>query len=290
MELQELKGFIAVARSKSFSKAAEKTFRTQPAISLQVQSLENELGVKLFDRISPRKLVLTPEGEKLLALASPIIDDYETLKMRFNEEIGSEEKGSIRIATHTSVMSFILPDIIKKFKAKYPECRISIVNRGRKEILELLSSGEIDLGITSLESVPRNIDYHPFATYKRVLISSKKHPLAKKKTITLKDISENPLILSPEGSNTRSIIDKVFAENGLEYSVALEVIGRMAVKAYVEMGMGASISNEFYLTKEDYKKFFVKDVSKYFGKAERGILTRKNSYQSKTLKDFLCCF
>ncbi len=103
-------------------------------------------------------------------------------------------------------------------------------------------------------------------------------------------MSEYPLILSPEGSNTRSIVDKVFDENGLKYSVALEVIGRMAVKTYVEMGMGASIFNGFYLTKEDYKKFFIKDVSKYFGKAERGILTRKNSYQSKILKDFLCCF
>ncbi len=147
MELQELKGFIAVARNKSFSKAAVKTFRTQPAISLQVQSLENELGVKLFDRISPRKLVLTSEGKKLLELASPIIDDYEALKTRFNEEVGKEQKGSIRIATHTSVMSFILPDIIKKFKAKYPECKISIINRGRKEILDMLSSGEIDLGM-----------------------------------------------------------------------------------------------------------------------------------------------
>jgi len=287
MELQELKGFIAVARNGSFSTAAEKTFRTQPAISLQIQSLENELGVKLFDRISPRKLELTEEGRKLLELASPVMDNYEALKPRFNEEIGKKLKGSIRIATHTSVMSFILPGVIKKFKKKYPECELSIINRGRKEILAMLSNGEIDLGITSLKSIPKNIDYRSFAEYKRVLICSKKHPLSQKKTITLKDLSEYPLILSPKGSNTRAIVDSVFEKNGLEYTVALEIIGRMAVKTYVEMGMGASIFNDFYLTKEDSKKFFIKDVSQYFGHAERGVLTRKDKYLPTPAKEFI---
>ena len=290
MELQELKGFVAVALNKSFSKAAEKTRRSQPAISLQVQSLEKELGVKLFDRISPRKLEITEEGKTLLELASPLVDDFDSLRLKFKEKTGSAKKGSVRIATHTSVMVYILPDSIKRFKKKYPDCDLSIVNRGRQDIINMLSNGEVDLGIASLKQVPANIDYKPFANYDRVLIAAKGHPLSKKKTISLEDISGYPLLVPPQGSNTRRILDRVFAEHELEYKIAMEATGRLAIKAYVEMNLGISIINEFYLSKEDKQKFFIKNVSNYFGTAERGLLIRKNKYQSKALKEFMGLF
>ena len=287
MEIQQLKGFIAVARHKNFTRAAEKTFRTQPAITLQVQSLEKELRVKLFDRLGPRRLSLTEEGRILFDLACPLLDDFESLKARFNEERGHVQKGALRIATHTSVMVYLLPGIIKKFKRKFPECDISIVNRGRKDIISMLNDGEVDLGITSLINAPKNIEYRPFARFSRILIAPKGHPLSKKRSIRLKDIAAYPLIIPPKGSNTRAIIDRVFEQKRLKYKIAMEVTGKAAIKTYVGMGLGISIINEFYLSGGGKKGLFTKDVSNYFGKAERGILTRKNRYLPVAAKEFI---
>lgn len=287
MEIQQLKGFLAVAKFGSFSTAAEKTFRTQPAITLQVQSLEKELGVKLFDRLGPKKITLTSEGKILFDLASPLLEDINTLAARFNEARGSAQKGSVRIATHGSVMVYLLPEVIKQFKKKFPGCELSIVNRNRKDIVSMLNDGEVDIGITSLQTVPRTLNYQVFARFNRILITSKECPLAKKSVIRLEDIVSYPLLMPPKGTNTRTIMDRVFEDKGLKYTIAMEITGREAVKIYTEMGLGISVINEYYLTKEDKRNLFVKDVSNYFSRAERGIITRKGKYLSVAAKEFI---
>ena len=287
MEIQQLKGFLSVAKYKGFSQAAEKTFRTQPAVSLQIQSLEKELDVKLFDRLGARKVVLTNEGKILFDLVSPLLDDISTLSARFNEACGNTQKGSIRIVTHTSVMVYLLPEIIKLFKKKFPECELAIVNRGRRDIISMLNDGEADIGITSLSAVPGTVEYRVFARFNRILITAKGHPLSKKQIIKPEDIAAYPLLIPPQGTNTRTIIDRVFEQKSLKYTIAMEITGREAVKTYVEMGLGIAVINEYYLTKEDKKNLFIKDVSRYFGQAERGILTRKGKYLSAAVKELI---
>ncbi|MBF0385674.1 MAG: LysR family transcriptional regulator substrate-binding protein [Candidatus Omnitrophica bacterium] len=197
------------------------------------------------------------------------------------------QKGTVRKATHTSVMVYLFPEIIKQFKRKFPECELQVVNRSRKDILSMLSDGEADIGICSLSTIPPAMNYEVFAKFARVLIAPKGHPLSKKSGITLKDIAQYPLILPPCGSNTRAIIDQEFKEKDLEYKIAMEITGREAIKTYVEMGLGVSFINEFYLTKEDRKDLFIRDVSNYFGQAERGIVTRNGKYLSKHITELL---
>lgn len=287
MELQHLKGFIAVAREQSFSKAAEKTYRTQPAITLQIQSLEKELGAQLFDRLGGRKVALTEEGAIFLDLVSSIVDDFDSLRERFDEQRGKKQKGSVRIATHTSVMIHLLPDIIKTFKKKYPDSELSIINRSRGDILKAVHNGEVDLGITSLRSVPSNIEYRVFAEFKRLLIGPRDHPLGKKTEITPMDIAQYPLVLPPKGTNTREAIDRVFDQHGLTYRLAVEATGSLATKEYVGQGLGVSIINEFYLAEGDEKKFFMRDMSRIFGVAQRAVITRKKRYLSCSVKEFI---
>lgn len=287
MEFQQLKGFLAIARNRSFSKAAEATFRTQPAISLQIQSLEHELGVQLFDRSGGRKVTLTDEGKIFLELVSPLVDDYDSLTMRFDEIRGQEQKGIVKIATHTSVMIYLLPEIVRAFKKKYPDCELSIVNRSREDILKMVQDGEADIGITSLKTIPDTINYTVFAEFKRLLIGPKTHPLARKPQVNLSDIAEYPLLLSPKGSNTREIVDQAFHTHGLAYKLAMEATGRLAVKEYVNLGLGLSIINAFYIAKEDTKKFFIKDMSHLFGVTQRAVITRKKRYLPKKAREFI---
>ena len=284
--LQQLKGFVTVARLLSFSKAARRTYVSQPAISLQIKALEEQLGAPLFERSGGSKIRLTEKGEMLRDIAEPLVHELQSLKKRFNEMQEAEVKGPLRIATHSSVMMYLLPDVIKEFKERFPACVLSVLNRGRQDIVSMLENDEVDIGITSLTDIPKAINYEVFARFKRLLIAPKRHPLSIKARISLQDIAGTPLLLPPKGSNTRAVVDRAFAGQGLSYSLAMETTGKHATKAYVEMGLGISIMNEFYATKDDRKTLFICDVSKFFGYADRGILTREKGYLSRAAEIF----
>ncbi len=287
MEIQQLRGFCAVAKYKNFTVAAQKTLRTQPTISLQIKALEDELGVKLFERLGPKKVNLTTEGQILLEIITPLLHEVENIKSKFNEARGNYTTSSVKIATHSSVMIYLLPTIIKKFKLTYPDCHITILNRNRGEMINLVENGEVDFGITSLDMIPQNIDYKIFSSFNRILIATKNHPISKKSNITLEDISKYPLILPTQDSNTRKLIDEMFQRQNIKYEIAMEVVGRTAIKTYVGMNLGLSIINEYYVTDDDKSKLFVKNFSPYLPKAETGIITRKSKLLSHPAKEFI---
>jgi DNA-binding transcriptional LysR family regulator len=275
LNMQQLKVFVAVARILSFSKATRVTNLTQPAISSQIKSLEAQIGKALFSRCGGSKVELTDEGTILLEIVTPLVQGFDSIEARFNEMQGAELKGPLTIATHTSAMMYLLPVVVDTFKKKYPDCALSILNRGRQDILTMLESGEAEVGITSLTNAPPgSIDYEVFARFKRILIAPKGHRLSKKNPITLSDIAACPLLLPPKGSNTRAVVDTALAGNGLVPMIAMELTGGDAAKTYVKMGLGIAILNEFYAAGTD--KFFTADVSRHFGYAQRGVLTRKN--------------
>ncbi len=287
MEIQQLKGFQAVAKFKNFTIAAQKTQRTQPTISLQIKALEDELGVMLFERLGPRKVTLTPEGQIFQEITAPVLQDFTSIVARFNERRGIYATSSVKIVTHSSVMIYLLPLIVKKFKAAFPDCHLTILNRSQQEILAMLDSGEADFGITSMANVPTQFDYKVVSRFSRILIATKSHPLASKGNVSLEDIASYPLVLPTPDSNTRKIIDKVFQEKDLTYDLTMEVVGRTAIKTYVGMELGISIINEYYVTEEDKKHLFVKNMSRHFGKAETGIVTRKGKMVSHPAKEFM---
>lgn len=286
MEIQQIKGFIAAVRSGSISRAAKLTRRTQPAVSRQIGALETELGAKFFERFGPKKVELTDDGRLFYNLVAPLFEELTKLPSLFDE--ARKKGGRLVVATHTSVMVFILPNVIKQLSSLFPYVELVVVNRPREGILEMVSSGEANLGITSLATIPSGIEYQPFAKFKRLLLLPSGHPLATKRKLSLKDIADYPLIISPHGSNTRGAIDKAFAAADLTYKVAMEATGRDAVKAYVRMGLGISIINEYYVTSEAKKGLVVRDVSTHFGFAERGVVFRRGKPQSEATRQLIC--
>lgn len=287
MEIQQLRGFQAVAKYKNFTIAAQKTQRTQPTISLQIKALEEELGVLLFERLGPKKVTLTPEGQIFQEITAPILQDFSNIVPRFNEARGIYATSSVKIVTHSSVMIYLLPQIVKKFKTMYPDCHLTILNRSQQEILAMLDAGEADFGITSMTHVPPMFDYRVISRFSRILIATKNHPLSQKSSVSLEDIAEYPLVLPTPESNTRKMIDKVFQEKGLSYDLTMEVVGRTAIKTYVGMELGISIINEYYVTEDDKKRLFVKNMSRHFGKAETGIVLRKGKMLSNPASEFI---
>ena len=281
-----LRGFLAVARNKSFSKAASKEGLSQSAISQQVDALETSLGTTLF---SPRtgKIKLTPDGEILLRFGAPLYENIRTLKERFDEARGKASSAEIKIAAFGSVMAYLLPNVVWSFKDKFPNCKLSILSRSRKDILTMVNDGDVHIGIGSFTTVPHGMKYKVFARFNRMLIARKGHPLSEKRDISPKEISSYSLIVPPRGSNTREEIDRAFDKKRIKYTTAMEIVGHEAIKTYVAMDLGVSIMNKYYLDESDKEKLFVKDVSNHFGSAERGIIRKKKGYFPGPAEEFV---
>ncbi len=285
MELQQLKGFYYSIRYGSLTKAAEKMAVTQSAVSQQIKSLEKEIGVKLFNRYGPRK-ELTSDGKLLFDLISPLIQQIDSLKSTFEDMKGSQH-GVLTIAATTFMIMNYLPPIIKKYTEKYPHIRLTILERRWNEIVSLALSGEIDFGLAPVTTLPQNLRCIKLKPFERVLITNMNHPLAKKKHITLLDISQYPMITYEEGLVTRKEFDCVFEETHLDTEIVMEATNAETIKRYVEMGIGIAIIPKIALYHPTAYKLKTIPVDKYFGKSQYGIILRKEKYLSSWAKNFL---
>lgn len=282
--LKQLRAFCRAARTRSISTAAESLFLSQPSVSLQIQALEREMGITLFERRGPN-ISLTPEGEVLYALADPLVEGIDKLPESFAAQWGKLEKGDLNIAAGESTILYILPEPLRKFALDYPGIRLKLHNVTGRDGMAMLRADEVDLAVGSMLEVPEGIDYTPVVTYSPTLITCVDHPLAKKKRVTLKDISPHGLILPPRHLSTWRIVDLVFSQNDLSYRVSLEAGGWEVIKKYVELGLGISIVTDVCLTGEE--NIACIPLERYFPKRSYGIVTRAGRFLSPQAKRFI---
>ena len=251
MEDHKLKVFCTVAETKSFSKTSEIIHLTQPAVSLQIQALEELYETKLFDR-STGSITLTPAGEILYKYAKQIL----TLYAEAAKEIGKITgliKGCVKIGAGTTVGSYILPAIAVDFKKKHPKIRLSVSIGNTKKVLEMLGSNMIDFGIISEMPGKSKFTFEPIISDELCVICSSDHPLSNQKSVSLYDIIKEPFVIREEGSSTRVIIEKFLSEHGLSISnlhIALILGSTGSIKEAVERGMGLSIISKWAIRKE----------------------------------------
>ena len=238
--VQQLRGFYYAARANSITKAAQKLGLSQPSVSLQIQALERDLKTQLFHRRGPR-IRLTRDGQTLLDLARPLVEGIDGLLESFAERRESPTRGSLSIAAGGSTLQYILPPTIERFVRDFPDIELHLHNVTGKAGLALLRGGEVDFAVGPMLDTPADIRFHPVVTHEPMLITSLKHPLAKRKSIRLKDIARYPLILPPRGQSTYRVVEMVFAEHSLEHDVKFEVGGYEIIKTYVKLGLGISI-------------------------------------------------
>lgn len=287
IELQQLRGFLAVAREGSFTAAARKTFRTQPTVSAQVAELEAHLGVKLFERLGKRKVLITREGELLRDLAAPVVDSAERLEAVFRERLTGQVTDPLRIVAHSSTIQHILPSVIQKFRALHKEIPLSILARGRDDVVQMVRNREADVGITSLKKIPKDLEYRVVARFPRVLLVPKKSSLARRaKKISLADLDGERLIVPPKGSHTRRLIDDVFRKGRATYEEAMEINASVSVAQYVASGLGMAIVTQYPGVAIRNAAVVSRDVSHLFAAAERGVLFRRGEL-SRAAKGFL---
>lgn len=283
--LKPLRAFCQTARLGSVSRAADALYLTQPAVTLQLQALEREMGARLLER-SGRRLALTAEGEALYELARPLVEGMDGLDAAFRERVRGLDAGELNVAAGTSTILYLLPKIVEAFRAAHPEVRLTLHNVTGAGGLDLLRSDGVDLAVGSMIDVPGDLSYAPVYRFEPMLITPRDHPLAHTPDLTLHDLSPYGLILPPQRLTTYRLVDLVFHQNRVPYTVALEVGGWEVIKQYVAMGLGISIVTAICLTEADHERLAARSLARYFPSRSYGVVVRKGKYLSPQARAF----
>jgi DNA-binding transcriptional LysR family regulator len=282
-----LRTFCVVAQKENITHAAEQLHISQPTVSLQIQALEREMGEQLLERRGP-SVRLTPEGKILYQLVQPITAGIDGLRESFAANLGKMEKGELNIAAGQSTALYVLPEYLKRFHAAYPGIRINLHNVAEQSGMKMLLEDQVDLAVGPLLQVPDGIVYQPFVSFNSILIAGENHPLAERDAVTLEDISPYGLILPPRNMSTWWMVDTVFRQHDLPYSVAMEAGGWEIVKKYVEMGLGVSIVTEVCLTGNEKIKAI--PLNGYFPSRSYGLIVRRGKFFTPQAKRFIEMF
>lgn len=289
MEDHKLKVFCTVAETKSFSKASEIIHLTQPAVSLLIQAIEEIYETKLFDRAS-NTVTLTPAGELLYKYAKEILNLYAAAEKNIGEITGFV-KGSISLGASSTIGNYLLPGVIADFRKTHPKIKVHLLVGNTKRIVELLNAGNIDIGLVEGDVARQKMVVEKLIADELVLIVSPLHPWAKKKTISVVEITKEPFIFREEGSGTRQVIEKYLGKHKItpqDMMTSLVLGSTEAIKESVENTMGIAIVSRWAIRKE-MRYGTLKPLSFKEEKMLRefSLIFQKNAISSHAVDEFL---
>jgi DNA-binding transcriptional LysR family regulator len=285
--LKQLRAFVYITRLGTLSRAADALHLSQPSVSLQLKALEGELGVLLLER-TRRRVTLTDAGEALYELAKPLVEGLDSLDRDFQKKLaGSAPSGRLKVAAGSSTIQYLLPDLVRRYRERFPGVHLELANVTGKDGLALLRSDEADLAIGSMIDVPHDIAWAPVYHYDPMLITPLDHPLALRDNLRLEDLSPYGLILPPQRLSTFRLVDMVFQQRHVPYSVAIEVGGWDVIKQYVAMGLGISIVTGICITDDDRQRLAVRNVRQWFPQRSYGVVVRKGKFLSPEARGFI---
>jgi len=240
VEIRQLRAFVAIAESGTFTAGALRVHVTQAAISMQIRQLETEIGAKVFVR-APRHVILTEAGEQLLRRARHILREHDAALDEIAELAGAE-RGRLRIGSASAmVLTEQLPSILKELRKQHPAAEIAVTSGTSEVLVDQILAGEVDIAFVSLPVDVRGIKTERLSQDQLVAIASPRHKLSKQKTISAYTLAGERLILGERGGNTRRLIDQFFAQAGVTLHVAMELSRQQAIKRMVEEDMGVGI-------------------------------------------------
>src|SRR6202008_1823765 len=257
MDFDQLTTFVYVAKLKSFSRAGQKVFRSQSAVSAQIRQLEQAYKARLLDR-SAKSVELTPAGEVLF--------DYAEKLLRMRDESiqvvadrGNVVQGPIVFGANEATCLYLLPDIFAEFQRRYPLVHISIYRNFSHKILQRVEDGSADVGIVTLPIKSPNLKMHHIYKDRLRFMVSTKNPIAQRSKVPLADVAEQPLIF-PRTGFTRQVLDKLFRPYRSRLHVTMELPSIGMIKRFVGADAGVSFISESF-AKDQVKAGEVKLLS-----------------------------
>jgi len=291
MKLQQLKFLLAIANNNlNITAAAEKLFTSQPGVSKQLKTLEDELGLRLFTRNGKNLESITPAGKQIIHRAEIIMREVENIK-NLSAELRNETSGTLSLATTHTQARYVLPDILAAFHLKYPNVTVDLHQGTTEQIATLLESGDADLAIASgCHEFFHDIVHLPCYQWDRVLLLPKDHPLIEKKNINLHDLSIFPLITYVFSLTGTSTFLKSFENEGLKARIAFTARDADVIKAYVRKGLGIGIIADIAYSPEHDSDLVAISASTLFPSSTTWIGFNKDEYLSAYILEFIKLF
>lgn len=294
MELRQLETFIQVSNLKSFSKASEVLYITQPTVTNHIQNLEKELDTVLINRYG-KSISLTDAGDLLYKYAVNIINSCEMAKFDLASFKG-KIRGHLHIHSSSVPARNVIPYVINEFLEEYPDVTFTLSEKDSKNVVDTIVKGEADFGIVGAKYDSNHIDYIDLLKDNLLVIIPKSSKYKQKNFSAIqKDVLFNENILfREEGSGTRNLIEKTLSDNNININ-RLSIIGYIndteAIKELVSMGLGIGFISEksldSNLDSKDYNAFYIKDLNFsrefYFAYHKH----RQLSPLGKAFKDFI---
>ena len=285
---QQLKGFYYAVQTGSLSGAARKMGLSQAAVTLQIQSLERDLGMKVFDR-EGQKIKLTEAGKNLYAQSTYYIQGIDDLFESFVKYTKDKKRNVIDVATNHVGVSYILPKYIKKFKDTHEAVKFKIRNLPKSECFSRLMDNEIDMFIYPMayDEIPSELEFFPIVKYQPILLTRKDHPLAKKKTITLADVAQYDLLRIDPQLITLPAFEELLKAHKIRSSIEFEMSDWEILKKFVKADIGIAMISNIVLEGEKEDELVGRVLTDYFPEMTYGILVKKGKKLEGLLRNFI---
>ena len=243
--------FRAVAEQCSFRKAAEELFLTQPAVSLQIKALEEDLGVQLFDRTGAH-ITLTEAGRMLFGYSQQL----SALVAKAEHDIAAlsgEHAGHLALGASTTIAQYVLPRLLAEFTREHPRVHPTLISGNTEHIVDAVEKQRIALGFIEGPARSRDVKTESFLEDELVLIASTAHELTERNLISCAELAATPLLMRERGSGTRHVIEMALERQGVKRSslqIVMELDSTEAIKSAVEAGLGIGFVSRWAIAKD----------------------------------------
>jgi LysR family cys regulon transcriptional activator len=285
MQLQYVREIVR--QGLSVSQASEALHTSQSGVSRQIQLLEEELKLQVFQRHGKRLTGITEPGQMIVSLAERVLREMDNIK-RVGEEFTQKDKGTLTIATTHTQSRYFLPDGVKKFMSKYPNVTLAIHQGNPTQVADEVAVGEADVGITT-ETINtyEKLLCLPCYQWNRCLIAPEGHPLLDDAPLTLEKIARYPLITYNIAYSGSAMVKRAFNQAGLEPNIVLTAIDADVIKTYVELGLGIGLLADMAYDPVHDVNLAMLDASHLFPASTTYLGLRRDAYLRDYVYDFI---
>ena len=279
MNLQQLRYLHEIVQHKlNISDAAKAVYTSQPGLSKQIKSLEEELGIEIFVRNGKRLTAITEPGKAVLEIAQRMLHDVDNLK-QVGQEFRSQDSGSLTIATTHTQARYALPPVVKQFTKRYPKVKLSLHQGSPTQIAQQVLNGEADIAIATESLIMYDeLTTLPCYEWHHCIVVPIGHPLLAEKKLTLKKIAQYPIITYDFAFSGRGKINAAFNAHNITPNIVLTAIDADVIKTYVELGLGIGIVAQMAFIPERDKLLRMIDTGNLFQSSTTRIAIRRNEF------------
>ncbi|BBJ24515.1 HTH-type transcriptional regulator CysB [Candidatus Nitrotoga sp. AM1P] len=279
MNLQQLRYLHEIVQHElNISDAAKALYTSQPGLSKQIKSLEEELGIEIFVRNSKRLTAITEPGKAVLEIAQRMLHDVDNLK-QVGQEFRSQDSGSLTIATTHTQARYALPPVVKQFIKRYPKVKLNLHQGSPTQIAQQVLNGEADIAIATESLIMYDeLTTLPCYEWHHCIVVPTEHPLLAEKKLTLKKIAQYPIITYDFAFSGRGKINAAFNAHNIMPNIVLTAIDADVIKTYVELGLGIGIVAQMAFIPERDKLLRMINTGNLFQSSTTRIAIRRNEF------------